>query len=151
MLNAPIGEIVSRSTLTADVSAQDHRSRSQREAAGGLSLGPVERALVDATRQGLRQEEGFLRTLLRSELQRQSCDPQSVTVLTTKQAAALCGVSPKTIRAWTKSGRLKALGAAPFKFEKAAVEAARDRKPHEENVLDYGERAEQLLNRTRGR
>lgn len=114
-------------------------------------IGVIGQAFVDATRAGLRKEAGFLRTVVRSVLQEERIAPPETSILTTAQAAALCGVTAKTIRAWVKSGRLEPLGGRPYKFSRRAVELARDRKPNEEEALDYAAKAEELLNRGRGR
>lgn len=112
------------------------------------ALGPMERLLVNATREGFRSEESFFRGVVRSEFARLGSNAGARTdVLSTAEAAIVACVTPKTIRAWIKSGRLEPLGSAPYKFRVDAVEAARDRAPGEENVIDYDARADEILDR----
>lgn len=116
------------------------------------ALGPMELLVVNATREGFRSEEGFLRGVVRSELARQNRSEGARTdVLSTTDAAAVAGVTAKTIRAWVASGRLEPLGGRPYKFRRETVETARDRMPRERNVVDYDARAEEILGGKRRR
>ncbi len=150
MLEVPMREIVHKPARIEQPPKQNHGPTPSALPNGTGVIGPIEQAFVDATRAGLRKEAGFLRTVVRSVLQEEREAPPETSILTTAQAAALCGVTPKTIRAWVKSGRLEPLGGRPYKFARRTVERARDRRPNEEEALDYAAKAEELLNRGRG-
>ena len=65
----------------------------------------------------------------------------------TKDAAEIAGVKPTTIRNWVRSGRLRALGERPYRFEIAEVVRARDRRPNSTSVVDFEARAVAILDR----
>ncbi|MGH1341339.1 MAG: helix-turn-helix domain-containing protein [Nannocystales bacterium] len=116
------------------------------------ALGPMERLLVNATREGFRSEESFFRGVVRSEVARLGSHGGARTdVLSTAEAAIVARVTAKTIRAWVASGRLEPLGGRPYKFRRETVETARDRMPCERSVVDYDARAEEILGGKRRR
>ena len=103
---------------------------------------------VALTEEALHRQEAFLVNVVARAVRAHDSSAESVPmVMTTREAAELARVSPKTIRAWIKSGRLEALGSTPYKFSREAVVSARDHAPVEPKVLDLEAKAEELLRR----
>lgn len=114
----------------------------------------IEALVKAAVAEGIREALPALRDTIRAEMdtaRARRLDDATADLLTPTDAAAVVGVSVKTVRRWVREGRLANRGAGRgIRLSRAELLAVKAGGAVPRNVIDMGSRVDELARRDRG-